>query len=236
MGGPWHVKRPDTSRAAGGTDGEEEKISRCAVAGRGGESMDSSALKRPHRTAGWLPAAVGRSVAGSPRPEPGGVARWSAPRLATRRPDGWRGVVTTTSRGAAALLCQHWLLLPDRSCTTPRGSNHGCLPTRGGTATAGNDVHLLTPVVARHCGSSLGTRRELFTTSCRCRQSELQCLNECKYKKKTSSAWWPNRIRPTCVIFLFVWADAGYFHEQRSGPGKTRGPSKLVLLRVDKPR
>jgi hypothetical protein len=56
--------------------GEEEKISRCAVAGRGGESMDSSALKRPHRTAGWLPAAVGRSVAGSPRPEPGGVTRW----------------------------------------------------------------------------------------------------------------------------------------------------------------
>jgi hypothetical protein len=76
-GWPWHVKRPDTSRAAGGTDGEEEKISRCAVAGRGGESMDSSALKRPHRTAGWLPAAVGRSVAGSPRPEPGGVAACS---------------------------------------------------------------------------------------------------------------------------------------------------------------
>jgi hypothetical protein len=75
-GWPWHVKRPDTSRAAGGTDGEEEKISRCAVAGRGGESMDSSALKRPHRTTGWLPAAVGRSVAGSPRPEPDGVARW----------------------------------------------------------------------------------------------------------------------------------------------------------------
>lgn len=35
--------------------------------------------------------------------------------------------------------------------------------------------------------------------------------------------------------FLFVWADAGYFHWQGSGPGKTRGPSKLALFGVDGP-